>query len=225
MFRRVCESVYQVGGAELSDSMDCLVYLVDMGDLVLVDCGAGPSWPYISSNIEDAGFEPARIHTLILTHCHIDHIGAAEAVKSASGCRILAHELDAEAIESAGSAKTAADWYGLRFAGVEVDIKMRGRGEVLEFFAGTMNLIHTPGHTPGSIAAVMDAPDDNLVLFGQDVHGPFSPTFDSDLRAWRKSMRDLIALEADILCEGHFGVFRGAQKVREFIEDHLALHP
>lgn len=225
MYRRVCESVYLVGGADLSDSMDCLVYLVDLGDLVLVDCGAGPGWNEISANIEDAGFRPDRIHTLILTHCHIDHIGAAAAVKRASGCRVVAHALDADAIEAEGSDKTAADWYGLHFKGISVDYEIAGAGEVLEFTRGTMNLIHTPGHTPGSMVAVVDAPDDNLVLFGQDIHGPFSASFDSDIGAWRRSMRDLIALEADILCEGHFGVFRGSEKVREFIEEQLAAHP
>ena len=57
------------------------------------------------------------------------------------------------------------------------------------------------------------------------IHGPFASVFGSDIGVWRKSMHDLIALSADILCEGHYGVFRGEQAVREFIEDHLAQHP
>jgi len=60
--------------------------------------------------------------------------------------------------------------------------------------------------------------DEGLVLFGQDVHGPFDPAFGSDTSVWAASMKELIKLEADILCEGHFGVFRPKSGVRAFIE-------
>jgi glyoxylase-like metal-dependent hydrolase (beta-lactamase superfamily II) len=49
-------------------------------------------------------------------------------------------------------------------------------------------------------------------------------SFGSDIRAWRRSMADLIALGADILCEGHYGVFTGQTAVRDFIEEQLAEH-
>jgi glyoxylase-like metal-dependent hydrolase (beta-lactamase superfamily II) len=59
------------------------------------------------------------------------------------------------------------------------------------------------------------------VLFGQDIHGPFYASFGSDLDAWGKSMHKLLDLEADILCEGHFGIIRPASEVRDYIEDYL----
>lgn len=52
-------------------------------------------------------------------------------------------------------------------------------------------------------------------------HGPFSEEFGSELAAWRKSMERLLALEADILCEGHFGVFRPKENVAAYIEHYL----
>ena len=58
------------------------------------------------------------------------------------------------------------------------------------------------------------------VLFGQDLHGPFHKDFRSDLHAYQRSMEKLLDLEADILCEGHFGVFRPADEVRKYIERH-----
>ena len=45
---QVCPSVFLVGGPDLSDERDCLVYALDLGDIVLVDCGCGPDWPPIS---------------------------------------------------------------------------------------------------------------------------------------------------------------------------------
>lgn len=221
---RICESVYQVGGADLSDTRDCLVYLVDLGDLVLVDCGAGPGWPRIADNVRAAGFDPCAIHTLVLTHAHIDHIGGAGAVRRQSGCRIVAHELDREPIEAGDPVRTAADWYGIALEPVTVDRSIDAKSENLDLRGGVISLIHTPGHTPGSMVAVVEPDDGNRVLFGQDIHGPFSEQFGSDLGDWRASMRDLIALEADILCEGHYGVYRGKDSVREFIEQHLALN-
>lgn len=222
MSTRICDSVYLVGGAGLSDSRDCLVYLVDLGELVLVDSGAGPGWPRIADEIRAAGFDPGDIRTLVLTHCHIDHIGAAARVRAESGCRVVAHAKDREAIESGDGRRTAASWYGLELEGTPVDHAVQGASENLELPRGALTLIHTPGHTPGSMVAVVDTPDDHLVLFGQDIHGPFSPSFGSDIRAWRRSMRDLVALGADILCEGHLGVFHGEEAVRDFIEEQLA---
>jgi len=73
---------------------------------------------------------------------------------------------------------------------------------------------------PGSIAVYRDYAGER-VLFGQDIHGPFLPEFGADLAAWRRSMNMLLGLEADILCEGHFGVYRTKTRVREYIESYL----
>ncbi|NLN88481.1 MAG: Zn-dependent hydrolase, partial [Syntrophomonadaceae bacterium] len=59
------------------------------------------------------------------------------------------------------------------------------------------------------------------VLFGQDIHGPFNEEWGSDMQQWRKSMQTLLDLEADILCEGHFGVYQPAKAVKKYIEGYL----
>jgi glyoxylase-like metal-dependent hydrolase (beta-lactamase superfamily II) len=223
MAERLAEGLYLVGGSDLSHEMDCLVYLLDLGDLVLIDCGAGPGWSRIRDGIRDVGHDPDAIHTLLLTHAHVDHIGAATAVVKASGCRVVAHDLDAGAIETGDPARTAASWYHLTLPSLRVDHRVTGDGEVLSFRGGSLQLVHIPGHTPGSLAALVEI-GGQRVLFGQDVHGPFDAAFGSDVRAWRRSMETLLALEADVLCEGHFGVFRSRAAVRRFIEGQLRAH-
>jgi len=218
---RIADGIFQVGGGAFSSPSDCLVYALDLGEVVLVDCGCGPSWPRIGKNMLEAGLGDP--HTLVLTHAHVDHIGAAPAVVRETGCRVAAHELDADAIESGDERLTAAGWYGLTLETMSVDHRMQGEGEVLEFPSGSLHLLHTPGHTPGSIAAWTET-EQGRVLFGQDVHGPFSPSFGSDVDAWRTSMARLLDLEAEILCEGHYGVFRGKQRVRTFIEEQLDIN-
>jgi len=220
MSNKICEGVYLVGGSDLSDDRDCLVYLVDLGDLVLVDCGAGPGWPRIRDHILSAGFNPDKIQTLILTHGHVDHIGAARQVKEETGCRLVAHAEDAPFIETGDPAFTASNWYGIKLKKIKLDKIVFGPGEKLQFAGGELELIHTPGHTPGSMVALLET-EGKRVLFGQDIHGPFDPSFKSDLQAWRASMQRILELKVDILCEGHFGIYQPAEAARRYIQGYL----
>ncbi len=224
MYKNIAEGIYLVGGGGYTGSSDCLVYALDLGDAVLVDCGCGPGWERLGANMSEAGIDPAHLHTLMLTHMHVDHIGAAPAVARDTGCRVVAHELDADHIETGDSRRTAAGWYGMRLEPMQVTHRLERKGGVLEFSEGKLHYLHTPGHTPGSIVCWVDTPDVGRVLFGQDIHGPFSPDFDSDIDQWRQSMGAVLDLNADILCEGHYGIYEGKDKVRSFIEEQLRSH-
>ncbi|HBA53454.1 MAG: MBL fold metallo-hydrolase [Syntrophorhabdus aromaticivorans] len=217
---RILDGVFLVGSADISDSRDCMVYLLDVGELILIDTGAGPGLPTILSNIRWLGFDPTNLSTIILTHCHIDHIGGAHELKTRYGTRIIMHELDAAVVESGDTKATAAHWYGLPFPPLPVDHKLSGSKERLTFGQQEVVCLHTPGHTPGSISIYMDRAG-KRILFGQDIHGPFFPEFGSNIFHWQKSMKDLLALKADILCEGHFGVYQPNKRVTEYIERYL----
>ena len=75
--RKIWERVYQIGGPSISHGIDCCIYLVDVGnnESVLIDCGAGQSTEILIKNMELLGYEPENLRALILTHCHIDHVG------------------------------------------------------------------------------------------------------------------------------------------------------
>jgi glyoxylase-like metal-dependent hydrolase (beta-lactamase superfamily II) len=60
------------------------------------------------------------------------------------------------------------------------------------------------------------------VLFAQDVHGPIHPDLLSDPYAYQSSLKEMLDLNADILCEGHYGVFNGKDVVRDFIRSFMA---
>ena len=82
---QIAPGIYLVGGPEISHAEDATAFLIDFdGELVMVDCGAGRSVERILDNIEDEGLDPAMISTLILTHAHIDHIGAAPELRRAA---------------------------------------------------------------------------------------------------------------------------------------------
>lgn len=221
-FTRVAPGVFIVGGPDLSDPRDCLCYLVVGSQArLLVDCGAGPSAARILElATEAAGAPPTH---LALTHAHIDHVGGAAELKRLADCQVMIHAEDAPVLAQGDALRSAANWYGLKLAPLEADGFLKD-GDELDLGDGQIvKVIHTPGHTPGSVAFYCSCGDVG-VLFGQDIHGPFSPAFGSDLDDWRESMEKLLELKADILAEGHYGVFKPAQEVEAFIRGQLNAH-
>jgi glyoxylase-like metal-dependent hydrolase (beta-lactamase superfamily II) len=217
----IISGVYLIGGLNVTQADDAAVYLIDFaGDLVLIDAGAGDSASQLVRNMEMLGLDPKALSHVILTHCHIDHIGAAPYFREKYQAKIVIHELDAKALEKGDSFRTAANWYGTTFPPTKIDRKLTGAQETLQFGSEELHCLHTPGHTPGSIAVYLDR-SGQRVLFGQDIHGPFHKAFGSNMEAWKKSMQALLALEADVLCEGHFGIFQPKTKARAYIERYL----
>jgi glyoxylase-like metal-dependent hydrolase (beta-lactamase superfamily II) len=219
----VHDGVYLVGSSELTAPEDCCVYLVDLGDLVFIDAGAGRSVPMLLENVATLGKDYRDITAVIATHCHLDHAGGIAELRRQTQCHVIAHEKDAGAIESGDPTMTGANLYNAVFPPTPVDYKLQEKREVLKFKKGELLCLHTPGHTPGSISVILDQAGQR-VLFGQDIHGPFMESFGSDLKAWRKSMEVLLGLKADILCEGHFGIYRPEAEVERYIRNHLKIH-
>jgi len=202
---------------------DCNIYAVRLANKEVCLIDAGTSYGgMIMKNIKEAGLSD-KISHLILTHCHFDHAGAAwQFKKIMPNMKIIAHQLDADAIEGkpGTEAMTAAAGYHATYTPVKVDIVLNKDVEEMDLGGTKFTFYHTPGHTPGSIAVLVED-GGKKVLFGQDIHGPFLEEFKSDLKAWASSMKVLLGLGVDILCEGHFGVYNGADKVKDFINEHL----
>ena len=72
-----------------------------------MDAGTGDGTPRIIKNIIAEGADPRSIEYLFITHCHYDHTGGAEAVRKETGCKIVAHELDARYLWKKATRKSA----------------------------------------------------------------------------------------------------------------------
>ena len=213
----IYDGVYAVGGPDLTAMDDAYVYLIDFGnEQVLVDTGAGGKTGRLLANINDVLKKKTDISLVVLTHNHIDHVGGADEVRSQTGAKIVVHDADAPALESGDPERTAASWYGVSLAPMKLDVLLKGEGGTFDAGGGSLRWIHTPGHTPGSISLLLER-NDRKILFGQDIHGPFMPQFGSNKKQWRESMHKLLALEPDILCEGHYGFYKSKEQVRDFI--------
>jgi glyoxylase-like metal-dependent hydrolase (beta-lactamase superfamily II) len=106
--------------------------------------------------------------------------------------------------------------YGISISPTPIDVTLKGKEGSVPVGKGSLHFLHIPGHTPGSIVLYYNE-GDRRILFGQDLHGPFNTAWGSNTDHWRKSMESVLALEADILCEGHYGIYRGKSAVRQFI--------
>jgi len=222
--KKICPHVYQVGGDGLSRPEDCCVYLVQgNGEAALIDTGAGRSAALIADNITAGGLHLEEIKYILVTHGHIDHIGGLKYYKQRLSAQVVAHRLELGAVSQGKPELTAAAWYGVQYQPVEVDRILEKEEEKIAVGGLELVCLHTPGHTPGSISIYVDC-GDQRVLFGQDIHGPFNPAWGSDMEEWHQSMQILLALQADILCEGHFGVYRPASEVTNYISGYINRH-
>jgi glyoxylase-like metal-dependent hydrolase (beta-lactamase superfamily II) len=215
--QRITRNTYCIGGPNITDPDDCFIYLVDLDNhFVLIDAGIGRSTDRLLANMQKLHLDPKQIELLILTHEHVDHIGGAVPLQSRLKFKIAAHEKAVQAITRGDPIATAANLYRMQIPPTPIDIPLATDAGEVPIGNRALHYLHIPGHTPGSI--VLYFTDGNRrVLFGQDLHGPFNPAWGSDVAKWRTSMNLVLALEADILCEGHYGVYRGKSAVRQFI--------
>jgi glyoxylase-like metal-dependent hydrolase (beta-lactamase superfamily II) len=212
----IIKDIYIVGGPDITDGRDGCIYLINLGELILIDTGAGWSVDKIINNIEKLGLSSKDLNKVILTHCHIDHIGGVPEIKKRFGSKIYIHKLDAPPLENGDPILTAASWYQTSFPPTPIDVKFNFPEEVLTIGEQKIICLHTPGHTPGSISIYLDK-EGKRILFGQDLHGPLLSEFGSNLEDYGRSTKKLLDLEADILCEGHFGIYKTKKDVKNYI--------
>jgi hydroxyacylglutathione hydrolase len=92
--------------------------------------------------------EKLTLKQIVITHAHIDHVGGVMKLKAATGAPILMNQNDHALLKMLDM---QAAWVGMRPPGdVQVDEAI-GQGRVLKIGEISSNVIHTPGHTEGSI--------------------------------------------------------------------------
>ena len=127
----IYQNIYVIGSSVISHPYDCCIYLIDVGELVVIDSGAGESFNKLMDNILTLGLFPEKISAVIATHCHIDHVGSLARFQQKYGAKIIAHQLDAEAIETGRG--IGAELYGVDYEPCHVDIRIEGEEQKLVF--------------------------------------------------------------------------------------------
>ncbi|MFF2412603.1 MBL fold metallo-hydrolase [Streptomyces sp. NPDC058092] len=185
----------------------------DGADLTLIDAGDIDAAPAIEDAVRGLGLDPGRISRIVVTHGHRDHYGAAQELADRHGAEILAHQLDAPVIrgEEEIADPVLLDWerplykHGLTVPPApptRVDRELAD-GDEIGFGSGA-RVIHSPGHTPGSIGVHLPR---HGVLFTGDcvaaVDRVMLGVFNIDRTRALASFRRLAALEPATACFGH----------------------
>jgi glyoxylase-like metal-dependent hydrolase (beta-lactamase superfamily II) len=162
------------------------VYLIEEDPLTLIDAGPrdDESLAALRSGLASLGHKLSDIKRVIISHAHADHYGLARVIVEESGATAYIHEWDAPAV----SANTDYLAYRelLTAAGVPRDVvaRMEAGYEKFKGFAypldhvetlkdndeilfehESLSVVHTPGHTPGSICLVRTS---NRLVFASD---------------------------------------------------------
>ncbi len=102
-----------------------------------------------------------KVKMIVITHAHIDHIGGAAKLRKLTGAPVYMHEADKMLSDRLDM---QAAWLGMETPedpGIDVAAQ---EGDILRAGSLEAQVLHTPGHTPGSISLYM--PAESLVLAG-----------------------------------------------------------
>jgi len=105
-----------------------------------------------------------KIHSILNTHAHFDHIGAVGEIQNSYKTKFYLHENDLELLLSSPS--TAA-LYGWRFVTEPTLDGYLEDNQIIEFAGSTIKVIHTPGHTMGCVSFLIEP--ENILITGDTI--------------------------------------------------------
>jgi len=100
----------------------------------------------ILKGVKDSGLD---IKLILLTHGHMDHIGALKEIKEATGAEVAMHSDDAKSLQ--GQSQSLGAMFGLFYPAPPSPDRLLKDGDSLDIGDLHFSVLHTPGHTPGGI--------------------------------------------------------------------------
>ncbi len=169
------------------------------GSCVVIDPGMDGEG--IAQKLAEKGLTPSHI---LLTHGHFDHSQGVKALKDLTGAKICIHKEDAVMLSDAGKNASVFFYHGdlSKFPKTSADLLLE-EGDEIEVGTMRFEVLHTPGHTPGSVCFC-----ENSTLFcGDTVFASGFGRYDlwgGDKEALSASLERISMLEGEYkLCPGH----------------------
>lgn len=190
-------------------------------EIGIIDTGF-PSTPekYIFPYLKRLGFSPEKISLVVNTHCHGDHIGGNSIIRKLTDAKIAAHKLEARWIEN--PERQYEELWGRypqyfpvdeekkrKFlqsivSDLKIDIELED-GDTIKLGGYPFKIIHTPGHSKGSICLYNE--DNRLLVSGDSIQGNGTRgqkiAMVTDVYGYLKSMENLKRLSIDWLIMDH----------------------
>jgi glyoxylase-like metal-dependent hydrolase (beta-lactamase superfamily II) len=217
---------------------DTKVYLLFERDgPVVIDAATPGRAKAVWRHLNLLGHQPEAVSAIWLTHGDIDHMGSVAALKARSGAKVVTHRADASLVDGTAARQLGplplsgayqrifnlAVHHLIRYQPTEVDHPVE-EGDML----GDWKVIHTPGHTAGSVSFFQA--ERKIIIVGDALNhrrgrlGAPPPMFTPDMALAHASIRKIAELDFDVCCFGHGPPLmeNAAQEVRAFAES-LAL--
>jgi glyoxylase-like metal-dependent hydrolase (beta-lactamase superfamily II) len=190
-----------------------MAHLVLEPELSLIDCGYRGSSTRIAAAISEMGRSIEELARVVCTHGHPDHAGSARELALA-GIPILIHPADAEVLRTSWRDTVRRPSRGSVFAAMTPEppnVVSIHDGDILPMLDG-LEVIHTPGHTPGSVC--LYGARDRVLFVGDTLQRRFgrvsfaSRLYSDDAAAARTAVKRLAALDVETIVFSHYPALR-----------------
>jgi len=227
--KQISENIHLID-LDFTDQIRNHLYLiVEQDEAILIDAHIGQAAEKVIEKIEEI-IELDNLKTILLTHGHMDHIGACPLLEEKTNASIAAHIADAQYVEEPWtqfvtlyqdfniSAQAYQDFITIAGGrGVKIT-KALHDGDNIKVGSLNLELIHLPGHSPGSICVYEP---ETKTMFTGDVLIP-SNWFPTTLGVFQdatkhiQSLKRLSEMDIRVLCPGHEPILQGADVQKEF---------
>jgi len=190
--------------------------------ILLIDSGVRGSKDALLACVTESGRNPSVISTLVLTHAHPDHIGGAKAIQDSTRCQIAIHEKErawAEDTEKQFRERPIPGFHTFVEGSVRADRLLRN-GDLIDAGGGvTLEVIHTPGHSPGSISLLCRK--DRALITGDAIPVPGGLPIYDDYPASVRSLQTLKDVSGVDTVVSSWDAPRSGTECRGIIEESI----
>lgn len=155
---RIAGNLYYVGNKDVSS------HLIDTGEgLILLDTTFPQTTYLLLESIRRLGFDPKDIDLIVHCHGHYDHFGGTRAVVELTGAKTALGKEDVFILTTRPELSWAPE-YGVEFHETFIVDRLLSDGDKITLGNTTIDCVHIPGHTPGSMSYFFEIADQGEIL-------------------------------------------------------------